>query len=489
MRSISVDKIYDAIPYGDETFPNTHPEYLAAVATLFGLTPTNPRTSRVLELGCAKGENLIGMAYSLPECTFVGIDLSNNQVSEGNSKIRNYGLDNIELLHKNILDLDQSLGKFDYIIAHGVLSWVPKEIALKMFEICNLLLTDNGIAYFSYNTYPGWKSRDIFRDMMFFEAENFDSPQELASRSKFSVAVMNNLLKDNKSELSNHLKHDLAYYLDRPEWYYLHDFVAENNNPYYISEIIDFAKINNLQYVCDTELSTCTTSALSPNTQKQLNVFKDNRRKFEQYLDIATLRSFRRSIFSRIEKKVSYDFRASILENLFISANLDYKAPSGEQTNHYFSHTNGGAISFISLEAANALKKVISAWPNAIKISELIQDSSKRPTLESLLGGIFANLISLRVNPTNVINIVSEKPLASLLARKQAESSNVVTGLNHQQITLGEIERKILVKLDGTNSKSEIAKSIYSNIQITEQHLIQIEQTIYRFMKSSLLEG
>lgn len=72
---------YDEVPYESYPFAQTHPDRLATVATLLGLRPAPVEQCRVLELGCAGGGNLIPMALTLPESTFVGIDLSARQIA------------------------------------------------------------------------------------------------------------------------------------------------------------------------------------------------------------------------------------------------------------------------------------------------------------------------------------------------------------------------------------------------------------------------
>src|SRR5262249_47365446 len=67
---------YDEVTYSNTPFYHTHPDCLATLGTLFGMSPAPPDRCRVLELGCGRGGNLIPMALSLPASRFVGIDLS-----------------------------------------------------------------------------------------------------------------------------------------------------------------------------------------------------------------------------------------------------------------------------------------------------------------------------------------------------------------------------------------------------------------------------
>src|SRR5262249_48550986 len=123
---------YEDVPYGNLAHPASHPDRLATVATLFGLTPPPVARCRVLELGCAAGGNLLPMALAFPDSTFVGVELSPRQVAEGRATAAALGLTNVELRAQDILDLPDSFGPFDYVIAHGVYSWVPPAVQDKL---------------------------------------------------------------------------------------------------------------------------------------------------------------------------------------------------------------------------------------------------------------------------------------------------------------------------------------------------------------------
>ena len=128
---------------------------------------------RVLELGCASGDNLIPMAIELPNARFVGIDLSERQIEQGRQSVAALGLANIDLRRVNIANVDASWGTFDYILCHGIYSWVPAPIREKLLAICRENLAPTGIAFVSYNTLPGWHMRGMIRDMMVYHSSQF----------------------------------------------------------------------------------------------------------------------------------------------------------------------------------------------------------------------------------------------------------------------------------------------------------------------------
>ena len=93
------------------------------------------------------------------------------------------GINNCRLEHVNILEFEPP-HEFDYIICHGVYSWVPPEIQRKILQICRDFLSPNGIAYISYNTFPGWHQFHIYREMMKYHASKMTSLQDKIEQSK-----------------------------------------------------------------------------------------------------------------------------------------------------------------------------------------------------------------------------------------------------------------------------------------------------------------
>jgi len=86
---------YDEFPYRCVIRPDIQPNQLATLATLFNLQPPAVPTSRILELGCGNGINLIAIAQSFPQAHCVGIDYSAQQIADGQRLIEEIGLSNI----------------------------------------------------------------------------------------------------------------------------------------------------------------------------------------------------------------------------------------------------------------------------------------------------------------------------------------------------------------------------------------------------------
>ena len=117
--------VYDEIHYPTEGYRQTFPDRLATAGVLMGMQPPTVERCRVLELGCGSGENLLSMALSLPDSEFVGLDFAATSITRACAAAENCGVRNATFLQRDLLDSVADLGRFDYVIAHGVYSWTP----------------------------------------------------------------------------------------------------------------------------------------------------------------------------------------------------------------------------------------------------------------------------------------------------------------------------------------------------------------------------
>lgn len=176
---------YDEILYPTRVYPQTDPNRLAAIGVLRGLLPSPIERCRVLELGCGAGSNLIGMAFRSPESEFVGLDLARRPIASGQNSIADLELRNITLRSIDLAEASpERFGSFSFILAHGLYSWVPKAVRERILAICREMLNPNGIAYISYNAYPGNHFRDLVRGMMRFHAARFEEPAEKIGQAR-----------------------------------------------------------------------------------------------------------------------------------------------------------------------------------------------------------------------------------------------------------------------------------------------------------------
>ena len=197
---LAAAKAYDAMPYQSKPFAQSTPEQLACMARLFKVDAPDIATARVLEIGCAAGGNLIPLAVRYPKMKAVGVDISKVQVEQGKIELVKLGIENCELLCDDITQATSKLkGSFDYIICHGVFTWVPQVVRHAILQTVQDRLTPNGVAYISYNVYPGWKFREVIRDMMMFHAGGLEDPAHRLGQAKAILEYIKNITSENST--------------------------------------------------------------------------------------------------------------------------------------------------------------------------------------------------------------------------------------------------------------------------------------------------
>lgn len=306
--------IYKELGYKSYPFPFTTPAYLEAYGTLVGLNTPAAKTARVLELGATYGGNIISQAVHNPEATFVGIELSQDQVEKGNKIISDAKLDNVSLIQGDIMNFDETLGTFDYIIAHGFYSWISDEMKDKLLDIISNHLADNGIAYVSYNTYPGWHTMEEVRQLMLFANRGHDelTHKEKVLRGKTVGSLVGSqiLNYDNLKERNSKFLGALRSVMQKDDYYVGHDHLEPHNDPCYFYQFNDHLKAHNLAYVCDADLTLSMVRTYDESIADKLEKLAPNSQADqEQYLDFMLDTTFRKSIICKADaaKNISYD--------------------------------------------------------------------------------------------------------------------------------------------------------------------------------------
>ena len=306
--------IYSELGYKSMPFPYTTPATLEAYAALVGISAPNPKTARVLELGATYGGNIISQALFNPDATFVGIELSQEQVEKGNEVIANAGLTNVSLIQSDIASIGSEIGTFDYIIAHGVYSWVDDDVKDALLRLIDEHLAEDGIAYISYNTYPGWHTMDEVRQLMMFsnrDKTQFNHKEKVLHGKTIGSIVGSQILKyDNLKERNSKFLGALRSVMQKDEYYVGHDHLEPNNDPVYFYQFNDHLGAHNLAYLCDADLTLSMVRSFDADIADTLDKLALNDHVAqEQYLDFMLDTTFRKSIICKAKhaESVTYD--------------------------------------------------------------------------------------------------------------------------------------------------------------------------------------
>ncbi len=478
---------YDAIPYPSNPFRYSRPERLAAVARLFGMDTPAPDACRVLELGCSMGGNLVVIAQDHPGARCLGIDASSRQIAEGWKTIDALGLTNIQLRHLDILEVGDDLGQFDYIISHGVFSWVPPAVQDKMLEICKRHLAPDGVAYISYNTYPGWHIRGIVRDMMLYRGLQFADPDARLAQAKSLVAFVAKASRESDTPYQRLLQSELQHIGKMEDYYLHHEHLEENNQPLYFHEFAKRLSVNGLQYLGDAEFSTMVASNFSPEVAATLNELgAHDLIQMEQYMDYVRCRYFRKSLICHRGVRLNRTITPAVVPGMLLASNAE--PDSAEKlldpaASVVFRTPAGGKITCRSPLTKAALRLLGHEWPMPVAFDDLLarsrsdaltagytdDDTNAREFLASeMLIGMAGNVVEWRLTPVPFTTTVGAHPATSPLARLQAGQGYRVTNLRGELVTLDEIHRQTLRQLDGSRDMDGLIETQMESLRRNE---------------------
>lgn len=390
---------YSELLYKSNPFNYTIPALLEAHGRLYGLTPKDSRKAKVLELGSSFGGNIITQALYNPEAEFVGIDLTAEQVKKGNEVIKKIGLKNIKLIEKNILDINEDFGKFDYIIVHGVFSWVPKEVQDKIIKICNENLTEEGIAYISYNTYPGWKEPDKIREMMIYANKYFPeiSLGDKNQRGKAFISIVAEQMKiyEDISKKKGDFIKQIEEVVGMQDYYVAHEYCEDLNNPLYLNEFVDLIKKGNLEYISDVALRLSIISTYNKDTVDKLQQLSQGDHVIkEQCLDYILDTKFRRSLVCKNSQAKKLNFSESfpneVLDSFLLSLRYtkeELKTLNEDNVKEIMLHlAETPNKSFVVKDAITYWEKNIAKDKNEEKKNEVLSNLRKF-ILNSMING------------------------------------------------------------------------------------------------------
>lgn len=474
---------YDALPYESLPFAETHPERMAVLARLFGIAAAPAQSCRVLELGSAAGGNLIPMAWYQPHSEFVGIDLEATQIQDGQRVIDELGLNNIRLMQGDILHLGEELGEFDYIIAHGVYSWIPDVVREALLTLCKNRLRPNGITYISYNTQPGWRMRGMLRDMLLYHVRGVADPLARLNTARDFIDMLAETLPRQNTLQAQYLLEEARYLQTAHPSYVYHEFLEENNSPEMFTEFAARAARHGLRYLCESQLATMFASALGPEAETFMDNI-DDMLEHEQYLDFLLQRTFRQSLLCHAQREPDYDVDLGILDQWACYAQLAPPPKLDLKNNRpqKFTSRAGKHFSVSDPLLKLMLKQVCDSYPDALAISELpaqarqqLQDGVKPPpqidadAWRAELFNLFVNqAVQFALNPAHISSQSGTALCVNPLVRMQARAGHNLASVWHEIVYTDAFSQRLIGYLDGTQDINSLTGRMLQDIRSGE---------------------
>jgi methyltransferase-like protein/SAM-dependent methyltransferase len=491
----SLRSAYDDAPYESYAHPRSAPGQLAAIASLFGLDTPEVSTARVLEIGCAAAGNLIPFAAMYPHARTVGIDLSRVHIRQGRQRVQALGLDNVELVHGDIASMDlAALGRFDFIICHGLYSWVADEVQEAILAACRRLLVPDGVAYLSYNVYPGWKAKEIVRDAMLLSAGRRVRPEEKVRAARGAVDFLQKVAQPD-GVLAKALADYRELAAETGDYYLLHEELEEFNSPCYFRDLVDRARVHGLAYLAEAQPENMFAQNYGPIVVEHLAAeCGDDQVLREQHLDFVVNRSFRQTLLVHAERanQIRHRLNHSRFRHLHFCAWVPTAAGDAglDGTRQQYGDQSGRMFVVDDPGIKAALAALNDRWPWTLSRQQLVDAARARLASAGVTDGVdlearvdlllevliiqgHARYRPEPVAPESVGMLALDEPARRMAELTRDDVDAFVFNHWHEMMPLSPADRHLLPLLDGTHDREALLEAL---VDAFRQNLIRIDR-------------
>jgi len=465
---------YEDFQYENLAFRNTHPDWLGTVGRLFGMQPAPADACRVLELGCGPGGNLVPLAELLPGSEFVGVDLSSSQIARGRADAAAVGATNVRFEAMDIRDVPD-WGPFDFVLCHGVFSWVPDEVRRRILTISSEQLSPQGIAYVSYNTLPGWHARGMLRAILRRVVPQ-GPPPEMARTARTFLHILRTQTPE-RLPLGEWLRGELSLLDQLSDRYLYFEYLVEENVPLYFDEFLQLATDAGLQHLGDADVSSMLPSQLGEEGERFVDSITRTQLEQEQLLDYLTIRLFRRTLLCRSDVALDREIDHRVLADGWIGADLTVDPEATEAqllSDDEVTFTDGEGLRISSDDRVSKalLTALAAAGPGGITTSDAVAQVARltgRDDLGALSDEVTARAMRILVQgrldagrwQRPVVGTPPERPSTTRLVRHQVGSGLAsVVNARQEHRSVDALDRVLLGAMDGSRDLAGLSQAV-----------------------------
>lgn len=461
--------VTDYVPASNKAIRDGSPDRLAVIARLFGHEPVAPERCSVLEIGCGEGVHLVPLAELAPESRFVGVDLDPRAVERGNEAIARLGLSNVTLKVADFREISGKNERFDYVVAHGVYSWVSADVRDALLSLVAEALDDEGVAYLSFNTLPGHLARELVRELVLPHVRSLGEPAARIARAREVVKELLRMPPQPGTSFAL-LRGELEHFARSSDSLLHHDYLAEVNHGVTLPELAEHLARHGLEYVTDANHLD-----RSPFVEHPLAKTFETPLERAAYADRLEMQRFRQAVVRR-KRAASPVLEFVRGERLWVASSAEPAARGDVKGNApvRFKTLSGVELETTVPEGKLALYELGRVWPEALRLDDLAERVSEHlgtmVTPSALAKLFFESAASLAVRaffrPPRSVHAVSRTPTASASARLDAAGARDVTNLHHEPVKFDvPFHRELLSLLDGTRDRERLIRDVSDAIE------------------------
>ena len=280
------------------------PAWLTWICLLWGRRPPAVEDGfTYCELGCGTGLTITALAASHPRGRFWGFDFNPGHIADGRALADAAKIGNVTLEEGSFADLAAGIGPdlppMDFIVLHGVYTWVTAEHRAAIVRFIDRRLKPGGIVYVSYNCLPGWATvqplQRLFRD------GGATTPGGTAARLRAGVGLAEKLRKAEAAffVVNPTAGRQLDEMAGDDPAYLSHEYLNEGSTALYHAEVADDLAAAKLGYVGSAAVGENFDGLMMTDEQRALIAEQPDPLLARTARDYHVNTRFRRDVFQR----------------------------------------------------------------------------------------------------------------------------------------------------------------------------------------------
>jgi len=474
---------YDNSPYVGCILSQLSPDSLA-IGSIWSKEQRKPiiNNSRYIELGCGDAANLICLAFYHSDMAFVGVDNSSRGIESANKISNELGLDNITLFVEDVHEFreDRYQSSCDFIVSHGLYSWVSVETRIFILKICQNKLTQQGLAYISYNAEPGWSTRKLVRETLLQSPAVQDA--NIEDKANEAIKLATKLLEELPSRDYAHaalLGEELERVRDGDPSYVFHEYLTEHNEGFWLKDFVAHAKKYGLDYICDAQPRK-HEGAEYTNIKKSLAEQEYSLVDQEQTADLLCNRTFRASILCREDCERIETSKEELIQEFYIASSLKTASDTFDLTEgivEVFLDERNYEITLDEPISKAAAFLLSTQWPWGDRLDILFDKASnllesnrfsvKQNDYDILTKELIllyeAGYVDFRMNEPPHYSEMPSKPKLHALAEYELEQQRPLTSPYHLPVLFEDEMLEIVKAVDGKSTVDELSEKYNGN--------------------------
>ena len=450
---------YDEVAYPTPIVPEMNPARIRAACAFYGYAPPAIEGAAVLEVGCGDGYNLLGIAAASPAAPHVGFDLSAAAIARGQKVLDASGLANVELAEGDITDW-RAGRTFDYILCHGVHSWVPPHVQDALLTLIAAHLSPGGVAYLSHDVLPAAAPKQAIKSFLRHVIPRQTAPHDAiaAARAVLSDLGAHQLPHSRLKPQFDVLLRELPSFEDG---YFFHDWLSEAYHPISMLDLAASAGRAGLVPIADAGLADLFddgNGAAADGVAQKLGGSHAARAYARDMM--AGTRMFRRTILARADAPPPD--APGLGELRFALA----AAQASQAGGAIYRGADNAFYRPASAIERQVMGRLASVAPREVTYAELLAEAGDPSALAKILTQICAvPVANAYAAPAPFIERPGDRPRASQLVRAMLDAAEFAPTLRLNRLVSKQGATRIFLSLcDGTRTREDLQRDMSASL-------------------------